>query len=232
MNGYIDSIETMGLVDGPGIRMVVFLRGCKLRCIYCHNPETWNIEAATSISSNEIVQKAHRNISYYKNGGITFSGGEPLLQPDFLLDCLKKCRELGIHTAIDTAGVGTGKYSEILDYTDLVILDIKCTNDTEYTKLTGMNMMEFNEFVHILNQKDVPLWIRHVIIPTINDTKEHIIEFKNYLKRFKNIEKVELLPYHLHGIEKYSKLNIPYKLEGIPALSGEKLAELNDILTK
>ena len=116
MQGYIDSIETMGLVDGPGIRMVVFLKGCKLRCLYCHNPETWDYVHAKIMTSDEITEKVKNNMSYYKNGGITFSGGEPLLQADFLIDCLKKCKELGIHTALDTAGCGIGKYDEILKY--------------------------------------------------------------------------------------------------------------------
>lgn len=230
MNGVIDSIETMGLVDGPGIRMVVFTRGCKLRCLYCHNPETWNHLGGTTITSDEIVSKAVRNKSYYKNGGVTFSGGEPLLQPDFLIDCLKKLQEAGIHTALDTAGVGIGQYEEILKYTNLVILDIKAVQEEDYKIVTGHSMEEFYKFIEVVKCLEKPLWIRQVIVPGMNDTKEKILELKEFIKQFSKIEKVELLPYHLYGIEKYKKLNILYPLEGVPAMDKEKIEELTSLL--
>ncbi len=230
MEGYIDSIETMGLVDGPGIRMVVFTRGCKLRCLYCHNPETWNRLGGTTITSGEIVERAKKNMSYYKNGGITFSGGEPLLQPEFLIDCLKKLKEIGLHTAIDTAGVGIGQYEEILKYTDLVILDVKAINETDYETITGHPMNTFNNFVEIVKKLEIPLWIRQVIVPGMNDTEENILELKEFVKQFSKVEKVELLPYHLYGVEKYKKLNILYPLEGVPAMDNEKMKELTSLL--
>lgn len=139
MTGYIDSIETMGLVDGPGVRFVIFLKGCKLRCLFCHNPETWTKDNATQITSDELLNKIKRYKNYYVNGGVTLSGGEPLLQDEFIIDVLKKCKENGIHTAIDTAGVGKGNYEEILKYTDLVILDIKAYNDSQYKDITRFN---------------------------------------------------------------------------------------------
>lgn len=230
MEGYIDSIETMGLVDGPGIRMVVFTRGCKLRCLYCHNPETWNKLGGTIINSDEIVERAKKNMSYYKNGGITFSGGEPLLQPEFLIDCLKKLKEIGLHTAIDTAGVGIGQYEEILKYTDLVILDIKAIHEEDYKTITGYSMKDFKNFIEIVKTLEVPLWIRQVIVPGMNDTKENILELKEFVKQFPKVEKVELLPYHLYGVEKYKKLNILYPLEGVPAMDNEKMKELTSLL--
>lgn len=230
MTGYIDSIETMGLVDGPGIRMVVFLKGCKLRCLYCHNPETWDYVHAKVMTSDEIVSKAKNNMSYYKNGGITFSGGEPLMQPDFLLDCLKKCKDLGIHTALDTAGHGVGKYDEILDYTDLVILDIKSLTNEGSIYVTGQNLEEFNKFIEVVKQKNKPLWIRQVVVPGINDNIEYMKDLKEYLKQFKTIEKIELLPYHLYGVEKYKKLNIPYRLDGVPPLNDDDMKPFLEIL--
>ena len=230
MNGYIDSIETMGLVDGPGIRMVVFLKGCKLRCLYCHNPETWDYVHSKIMTSDEIVEKAKNNMSYYKNGGITFSGGEPLLQADFLIDCLKKCHELGIHTALDTAGHGIGKYDEILEYTDLVILDIKALTDEGAIKMTGQNLDEFNKFIEVVKRKKKKLWIRQVVVSGINDNEEYMKSLKEYLKQFDTIEKIELLPYHLYGIEKYKKLNIPYRLEGVEPLTDTDMEPFMKIL--
>lgn len=229
--GYIDSIETMGLVDGPGIRFVTFMSGCKLRCLFCHNPETWDTKNAYKITSEELIKKIHKYKSYYKNGGVTFSGGEPLLQPDFLIETLKKCKMINLHTALDTAGVGIGKYEEILKYTDLVILDIKALYDESYYKMTGSTMDEFNKFLETVQKLDKKLWIRQVIIPGINDTEEYIISLNNYLKKIKNIEKVELLAYHTLGTLKYKKLNLQYPLEGTKDMSKDKLEELKRLLT-
>lgn len=230
MQGYIDSIETMGLVDGPGIRMVVFLKGCQLRCLYCHNPETWDYVHSKIMTSDEIADMVKNNMSYYKNGGVTFSGGEPLLQPKFLIECLKKIKQLGIHTALDTAGHGIGQYEEILDYTDLVILDIKGITNEGYKYVTGQNLDEFNEFIEVVKQKDKKLWIRQVVVPGINNTVEYMKDLKKYLKQFNNIEKVELLPYHLYGIEKYKKLGIPYRLDGVEPLNDEDMEPFYAIL--
>ena len=182
--GYIDSLETMGLVDGPGIRFVVFLRGCKLRCLFCHNPETLDYKDCLKISSEDLIKRIHKYHVYYQNGGgVTFSGGEPLLQPDFLIDMLKKCHMINLHTAIDTAGVGIGQYEEILKHTDLVLLDIKAINEEKYLEMTGKPMDEFNNFVKVLNQSDCEVIIRQVIIPGINDNEEYIKELKEYVKK-------------------------------------------------
>lgn len=232
MIGYLNSIETMGLVDGPGVRFVAFLSGCKLRCLYCHNPETWKInETDIKITPEEFVEKVKRYIPYYeKEGGVTFSGGEPLLQSEFLLNTLKLLKKEGIHTAIDTAGVGNGEYEEILKYVDLVILDVKASNNKLYQYITGRDISETLKFIEVCNKLDKKMWIRQVIVPGINDTKENILELNDFLKQIKNVEKVELLPYHTLGNEKYKKLGIPYPLEDIKDMTESKIKELSTYL--
>lgn len=230
--GRISSIESMGLLDGPGIRFVAFLQGCKLRCKYCHNPETWNVNGRSQITSpEELIKKISRFKNYFgTDGGVTFSGGEPLLQPEFLLECLKLCKKENIHTCIDTAGVGFGEYDEILDYADLVILDIKAVDEGEYRELTGQDIKYFNQFLSVTQRKNKKLWLRQVIVPNMNDDREHIVALCEFAKKLKNVEKVELLPYKTIGVHKYRDLNIPYRLDGVPELSEEKLDELNKIL--
>ncbi len=234
IKGKIHSIETLGTLDGPGIRMVVFFQGCNLRCLYCHNPDTWTENKGSFISPYEIVRKAKKYKPYFKfsGGGITFSGGEPLLQPKFLLECLKKCKEEGIHTVLDTSGVGSGNYDEILRYTDLVILDIKHSNPEKYKKITGIDINCYYEFKEsiIKNKKDI--WLKQVITPCINDKYEDMMEFQREVDTFPYdlIEKIELLPYHTLGLFKYNELNIDYKLKEIPPLSKSKLEELKSCL--
>ena len=233
MKGLINSIETLGTLDGPGIRFVVFLQGCKLRCLYCHNPETWDINSkdAIEISSQELVEKVEKYKNYYgEDGGVTFSGGEPLLQPEFLLECLKLCKEKNIHTCLDTAGFGFGDYEEILKYTDLVILDIKAVEREEYSKLTGQKMQKFFEFLEAVQNNNKKLWLRQVVVPGINDDKIHMEKLKRFASTIKNVEKVELLPYKKIGVHKYKTLNLKYRLDGVEELSQEKLDELNKYL--
>ncbi len=233
VKGSIDSVETMGLVDGPGIRYVVFLQGCKLRCLFCHNPETWKMEEKNMTTAEELIDKIKRYKNYFgKEGGVTFSGGDPLCQPEFLLECLKRCKQEGIHTCLDTSGVGCNKelYPEILSYTDLVILDIKAVTPEAYKKMTGYPMKDFSEFLELCQKLEKKIWLRQVIVPGINDTEEYILELKKYIKNIKNVERVELLPYHLYGVEKYKKLGIPYRLDGVPAMKKEDLDKLNQIL--
>ena len=233
MKGLINSIETLGTLDGPGIRFVVFLQGCKLRCLYCHNPETWNLGSADAveISPQELVEKVEKYKNYFgENGGVTFSGGEPLLQPEFLLECLKLCKEKNIHTCLDTAGFGFGDYEEILKHTDLVILDIKAVEEDEYKLITGQKMNRFFEFLKAVQNNNKKLWLRQVIVPNINDDKEHVLKLKQFASTIKNVEKIELLPYKTIGVHKYKKLNFSYRLENVPELSQEKLDELNAYL--
>lgn len=214
MKGYVNDIESFGLVDGPGIRTVVFLGGCYLRCKYCQNPEDWALKEG-NMTPGELVQKILRNMPYFKrnNGGVTFSGGEPLVQDKFLLETCKLLKQENIHIALDTAGVGNGNYQEILNYIDLVLLDIKHVDDEEYQKLTGHNNNESKKFIEVLNKNNIPVWIRQVIVPGIMDNDEYITNLAKYLKTIKNIKRIDFLPYHKLGDEKYVKLNIfnPYK---------------------
>ena len=229
-SGYIHSIETMGLVDGPGIRVVIFMQGCPLRCLFCHNPDTWNKECDKIMTSREIVDEIRKYRPYIeKNGGVTFSGGEPLFQSEFLLEMLKLCKKAGIHTCIDTSGTGYDKeyLDDILKYTDLVLLDIKAIEEESYKRMTGKTMDEFNYFISRLNNK---VWIRQVIVPGINDTEEYILKLKKYINKINNIEKIELLPYHTLGKEKYEKLNLKYRLEEKEPMDKDRCKELEKLL--
>lgn len=213
MKASIDSIESFGLVDGPGIRTVIFFNGCKLRCKYCHNPEMWN-KKEENYSVDDIVNKAKRFKPYYRdNGGVTYSGGEPLLHVDFLIELSKRLKEENINIALDTAGCGVGKYDELLKYIDLIILDIKHVEPSSFKNLTGFEKTESLKFIDSLNRSNKKVWIRQVIIPDVNDNYEYIDKLHEFLKNIKNIEKVEFLPYHKLGSEKYIALNIfnPYK---------------------
>lgn len=232
MKGRINSIETMGLVDGPGIRFVSFFQGCKLRCLYCHNPETWALDGQSEeIEAQELVKKIERYKNYYgSDGGATFSGGEPLLQPEFLLECLKLCKEKGINTAIDTAGVGFGDYDEILKNCDLVILDVKAVDGEEYKKLVGQDIKFFNQFLEAVQKNGNRLWLRQVIVPGINDDEAHVLKLKKFAKKLKNVEKIELLPYKTIGVHKYQDLKIRYRLEGVPDMDEEKCQKLQQLL--
>ena len=230
--GKISSEESMGLVDGPGIRYVVFLQGCKLRCAYCHNPETWSLTGENyTISPQKLVEKISRYKAYFgKDGGVTFSGGEPLLQPEFLVECLKLCKQQNIHTVLDTSGVGFGKYDQILELVDLVILDIKATTEIEYKNITGHSMGEFNKFLETCQKLDKKLWLRQVIVPGINDTEQNILNLKNFVKNIKNVQKIELLPYKTFGSIKYQNLKITERLQGVPEMDEKKCKKLEKLL--
>lgn len=227
MRANVDSIETFGLVDGPGIRTVVFLNGCKLRCLYCHNPEMWQMKDL-NYSVDELVEKIIRNKPYFKrnNGGVTFSGGEPLLQIDFLLEICPKLKKEGIHIALDTAGVGIGKYDEILSLVDLIILDVKNPNKEGYKNLTGQNIDESENFISSLNKSGKPVWIRQVIVPGIMDNEKYLMELSKYLKKINNIEKIEFLPFHHLGFSKYEELKIANPLKEVPEMDVSKCEEL------
>ncbi len=229
IKGSINSIESLGLVDGPGIRTVVFLNGCSLRCKYCHNPEMWQ-KKDFNITPKELVEKIKRFKPYYKStGGVTFSGGEPLLQPEFLIETARLLKKENINIAIDTAGVGNGDYSEILKLVDLVILDIKHTDNNKYKILTGKNIDLVENFISELNKSNKKVWIRQVIIPDFNDNIDYIESLVKYLKKIKNIERVDFLPYHRLGREKYISLKIPYPYEEKKDMDKNKCNELYQI---
>jgi pyruvate formate lyase activating enzyme len=234
MLGNIKQIETMGLVDGPGVRVVIFIQGCTLRCLYCHNPEMWEYREQTKYTRDELLSIILKYKNYFgENGGVTFSGGEPLSQPEFLIEILKLCKENNINTCLDTAGVGNSKYyEEILNYTDLVIFDIKAVNKDQYKYITKSSIDKSLEFLGFCQRKNKKMWIRSVIVPGINDTEEYINELGNFIKPLKNIEKVELLPYHRMAISKYEKLGIEYSLKNTEAMSLDKIKILQDKLNE
>lgn len=231
MVGKINSIETMGLVDGPGVRFVIFMQGCPLRCKFCHNPETWSIkETGKEYTSDELISMILRYKPYFKNnGGVTFSGGEPLMQKDFLLECLIKCKKEGIHTCIDTAGSVPG-YEEILKYTDLVLFDIKGTNKDNYKQMTGGNINTSLEFLKTCEKMGKKLWLRVVIVPGINDNNEFVKELISFIKPLKNVEKIEFLPYHTLGVHKYEELKFDYPLKGVSDMDKETCKKLEHML--
>ncbi len=232
VKGSINSIETFGLVDGPGIRTVIFMNGCKLRCKYCHNPEMWQMQDK-NYTPRELVDKIVRYKSYYSNnGGVTFSGGEPLLQPEFLIETMKLLKENNVHIALDTAGAGIGHYEEILKYTDLVILDIKHITQDGYHELTGYNIEESEKFIDEVNKQNKKVWIRQVIVPGIMDNIDYLEGLKKYLTKIKNIERIDFLPYHKLGEEKYQKLNIDYPCKNIPEMNKEECRKLYDEFIK
>ena len=231
--GFVRKIESMGTLDGPGVRTVIFFGGCPLRCSYCHNPDLWKTRQEDKITIDDLYDKISRFKSFYgKEGGVTISGGEPLSQPQFLISFLKKCRDNNINTVIDTSGFGNAKYfDEILNLTDLVIFDLKEPNAFEYPKLTGVAKRISDQFVEAAQKNKVPLWVRTVIVPGHNDTLEKMDELAIEINKIENVKKVELLPYHTMGNSKYDQLGIDYPLEGVSAMDKDRLNELFEYLT-
>ena len=235
IKGKIHSVESMGLVDGPGIRVVVFMQGCTLRCLYCHKPDTWTLDGnkdALDFTPEELVNKISRFRSYFEKsgGGVTFSGGDPLKQPEFLKETLKLCKEAGIHTTLDTSGVGFGDYEEILKYTDLVLYDVKHLTREGYKDMTGIEIDETQKFLEACKKMGTKMWIRQVVVPGKTDSEEYIRELGKFIKTLDNVEKVELLPYHLLGVNKYETLGIKYRLEGLEAMDKEACKALYKFL--
>lgn len=231
IKGNIASFESMGLVDGPGVRFVVFLQGCPLRCAYCHNPEMWNKnERKIEMTPEELVKKIKRYLPYFKGeGGVTISGGEPLMQEKFVAEVFKLCKAEKIHTCLDTSGHGNAS-DELLENTDLVILDVKELDAEKYFSLVGQKMDKFRNFLQKCQKKNKKLWLRQVIVPGYNDTKENILKLKKFAKKLKNVEKIELLPYHDMAKKKYESLGIPYRLQETPNMDKQKCKQLEKFL--
>ncbi len=234
MYGYVHSLESFGTVDGPGVRFVVFMQGCPLRCQYCHNPDTWKLEGGTAYSPEEIIWQFRKNRAFYTKGGITVTGGEPLLQINFLIELFKLAKQQGIHTCLDTSGVtyreGDKKLDELMRYTDLVMLDIKHINSREHKKLTGVPNEHILAFARYLNRIDMPLWIRHVVVPGITDNEDYLYELGQFIASINNVRMVDVLPYHTMGITKYKNLGIEYPLEGVEPATKEQAHEAKKII--
>lgn len=231
--GRLHSIETFGAVDGPGIRTVFFLQGCPARCAYCHNPDTWDPCRGREVDLDEIVSRAKRGKPYYgEDGGVTFSGGEPLLQGKFLFEAIKSLHAEGIGSAIDTSGTYFDEDSEsAIAEADLVLLDIKHTDGTVFKELTGRGQESLFRLIEVVNRLEKPIWIRQVIVPGLNDTQEYIVALNDFLTDIETIRKVELLGYHNMAESKYEKLGIEYKLKGLAPMSNEKLQALSELIT-
>ena len=220
MNGYIHSFETFGTVDGPGVRFVVFFQGCPMRCLYCHNPDTWNIKSGQLYNAEDIIEKIKRNMPFYVTGGITVSGGEPLMQIDFLIELFELAKQNNIHTCLDTSGVLfdssdrvlVEKFERLSALCDLVMLDIKHIDDDEHKKLTRHSNKNVLDFAKFLDDRNVNIRIRHVIVPDITYDEKYLARLGEFLKNLKNIEKIEVLPYHTLGKVKYENLGMEYPL--------------------
>ena len=259
MQGRVHSVESFGTVDGPGLRMVIFLQGCPMRCAYCHNPDTWPENRGSLMSSEELIERFLRNRSYYKNGGITVSGGEPLYQTDFVTDLFRKAKKEGISTCLDTSGIvfpyrktnngwetaqngiheevktqGTDssvtEYEELLAVTDLVLLDIKHTDREKHRMLTGHSNKAVFAFLEYLNERQVPVWIRRVVVPGYTDEEYELFHLGEYIGGFANVKAVEVLPYHTMGLSKYKDLGIKYRLEGVPQMEAEAAENCRKII--
>ena len=236
----VHSTESFGAADGSGVRFIVFLQGCHLRCKYCHNPDTWNMNDTESVEMNadEILEKALRYKSYWKaDGGITVSGGEPLLHIDFLTDLFKKAKKLGVNTCIDTAGNPFtreepffSKFNELMQYTDLLLLDIKEITPERHKVITGADNANILDMARYLSEINKPVWIRHVLVPQYSDFDEDLTALSEFISSLDNVKKVEVLPYHTLGIFKWKTLNIPYSLEGINPPDAERVANAKRIL--
>ena len=233
MKGRVHSFQTLGALDGPGLRFVVFLQGCNLRCLYCHNPDTWEMSGGTEHTSSDILHSIERCRPYFgKTGGVTVSGGEPLLQAGFVRELFSLCRENGIHTCLDTSGQPMGPYTqELLEETDLCLLDIKATSDESYRALCGTDLQSPLSFLRLLEKRRIPTWIRQVIVPGMNDGIGDIEALKSILMPYSCIQKVELLPFQTLCLEKYRRMGIRFPLEHLRPMKEEDVTILSSHLT-
>ncbi len=239
VKGYIHSTDTFGSVDGPGVRYLIFLQGCNLRCKYCHNPDTWRKHCGEEKSATELLDTAERYRSYWgQEGGITVSGGEPLLQIDFLLELFKEAKKRNINTCIDTAGEPFTlekpfftKFQELCGYTDLFMVDIKHIEEEEHKKLTGKTNVNILAMLKYLSDQNIPVWIRHVLVPGITDKDAYLEKTKQFISTLQNVKKVEILPYHSLGAYKWKELGISYTLEDTKPPTKERIGNAEKILS-
>ena len=238
MVGRIHSIETFGAVDGPGVRFVVFFQGCPMRCAYCHNPDTWDVNGGTEMSVDEIYERFVRNKAFYKNGGITASGGEPMYQIEFLTELFKKFHDNGVHTCLDTSGImfndtdadKKSKIDTLMAYIDLVMLDIKHIDRDKHKELTGHYNDNVLSFAKYLSDNEKKIWVRFVCVPGVTDDDEDLVRYGKFLGKLNTLEALDVLPYHTMGIKKYEGLGIPYRLEGIEPPNKEYVKNKKDTI--
>lgn len=238
MEGYIHSTESFGTVDGPGVRYVVFTQGCPMRCKYCHNPDTWETGKGTKMSAEQIIKEYNKNREFYTKGGITVTGGEPLMQIDFLLELFRLAKKNNIHTCIDTSGITynpdnaeyTKRLSELMKYTDLVMLDIKHIDPEHHRKLTKQDNKGILAFARYLSEHNIPFWVRHVVVPGITDNPKYLRELGHFLGTLHGLKALDVLPYHTMGVSKYKELGIPYPLEGVEALPRSEAVKAKQII--
>ncbi len=233
--GRIHSIESFGTVDGPGVRMVVFLQGCPMRCLYCHNPDTWEMSGGTKMSADEILEQYNNSRSFYKTGGLTVTGGEPLMQIDFVTELFKRAKADNIHTCLDTSGItfnpdNVDKMTLLIEVTDLVMLDIKHINPQEHIKLCSQKNDNILAFARWLDEKNVPVWIRHVVVPGITENEKYLHELGLFIGSLKNVKALDVLPYHNMGEVKYKQMGMDYPLKGVEPLSKEKAISAKKII--
>ena len=231
VKGAIHSIESFGSVDGPGVRYVIFVKGCNMRCQFCHNPDTWTTKDADWQTADEVLKKALRYKNYWgEKGGITVSGGEPLLQIDFLIELFRKAKKNGVHTTLDTSGNPFtreepyfSKFNELMKYTDLFMLDIKHIDDEEHKKLTGQTNKNILDMAQYLSKNGKKMWIRHVLVPGITTDERYLKQLREFIDTLKTVDRVEVLPYHTLGVFKWKELGIPYQLEGVEPPTKEQI---------
>ena len=226
LTGRIHSTESFGTVDGPGIRFVVFFQGCPMRCAYCHNPDTWRADGGTLTTADELLAQYEKNRAFYKKGGLTATGGEPLMQPEFLADLFEKAHEKGVHTCLDTSGATFDParpeaVEKVLDHTDLVLLDVKEIGSEAHRRLTGRGNENILAFARHLSGRGIPVWVRHVVVPGVTDSGEMHKALGEFLATLTNVKALDVLPYHTMGEAKYKALGIPYPLAGVPAAEKE-----------
>ena len=237
MLGKIHSVETFGTVDGPGIRLVVFMQGCPMRCLYCHNPDTWEIGVGKEITAEEIITQFEQYREFMKNGGITVTGGEPLVQTDFVTELFRLAKSKNIHTCLDTSGVtfseqNRPKFDELMRFTDLVMLDIKHIDDKSHRKITGHSNENILSFAEYLAEKNITLWIRHVVVPNLTDNEEDLFRLGEFLSNLPNLKALDVLPYHDMGRVKYEKLGISYPLADTKPMPKEDAVKARDIIMR
>lgn len=238
IKGRIHSVESFGSADGPGVRYIVFLKGCNMRCQYCHNPDTWAKDGGELMTPEEVLKKALRYKTYWKEkGGITVSGGEALLQIDFVTELFRLAKEKGVNTCLDTSGNPfsleepfKSKFDELMKYTDLFMLDIKHIDDAAHRKLTGQTNQNILEMAAYLSDHGKAMWIHHVLVPGITTEEDELYRLRSFLDTLKTVERVEVLPYHTLGVFKWKELGIPYQLEGVDPPTKEQIDRAKEIL--